>query len=238
MPSHSLARSAWVPPGSPDFRIIEPPKYGCTENSTRSYKSLLVTESRFISASPQPYLSCTSPRPIATSTSSPASLQFLNSSSRSFYIFFTTANMDFLRRNSLGPILPIIAPFTSSPGTQSPARQDSGGASSAHGHTQGHSRKWSSLFRTLERIDIERANEHGHHQRRESLVTSPFSDGTVCVEPEDEDGGRRMEKQGTDTTMVNNVPQQEEKPGSGHIWDVWTIMPKNVRRWDKPARCV
>jgi hypothetical protein len=30
----------------------------------------------------------------------------------------------------------------------------------------------------------------------------------------------------------------EEKPGEGFVWDIWTRLPKNVRRWDKPARSV
>jgi hypothetical protein len=160
--------------------------------------------------------------------------------------------MDFLRRNSsLGPILPIIAPFTATPGTQSPVRQDSGAAAdgSAQNHTytnaQGHRRKWSSLFRSLEQIDTEKANEHGHRRSNSGgLIMSPMSDGTVCVEPEDgtfdEVIGRRMglEKQGTDATMINDSAQQEEKPGDGNVWDVWAVMPKNVRRWNKPARFV
>ncbi|KAG8827162.1 hypothetical protein FRC17_007963 [Serendipita sp. 399] len=37
----------------------------------------------------------------------------------------------------------------------------------------------------------------------------------------------------TGKTMV-----EEEKPGSGHVWDVWPILPRNVRRWDKPAHHV
>lgn len=28
----------------------------------------------------------------------------------------------------------------------------------------------------------------------------------------------------------------EEKPGEGFVWDIWAKMPKDVRRWHKPAR--
>lgn len=139
--------------------------------------------------------------------------------------------MSFTESDDLsGPTLPTIS--TVSPRTPENSSSSSPLSERGVGSPQ---RGWSSIFSGLKRIDpFQRRKDSG-----ETAVSS-HSDKTLCPETgaETENGmlGKAGE-QGNHSQKVDNDPVEGSgKPEKGTVWDIWPIMPKNVRRWHKPAR--
>jgi len=64
-----------------------------------------------------------------------------------------------------------------------------------------------------------------------SPVETAEVDGTFDqMVPEGEK--KKSEKQ----KLAGKTLIEEEKPGEGHVWDVWARLPKHARRWEKPAK--
>lgn len=94
-------------------------------------------------------------------------------------------------------------------------------------------RTWSSLSRVL-RIDTSFTTRHG----TAGLVMSP--EGSLHEEPEGADGTfsqmiLKEQKEKEKPVLHGKTMVEEEKPGSGHVWDIYPTMPKHIRRWHKPA---
>jgi len=94
-----------------------------------------------------------------------------------------------------------------------------------------------SLFKGLKKIDT----TIGRHPSA-AIVMSPSGTTSSPVETAELDGTfdqmvperkkRKREKQ----KLAGETLIEEEKPGKGHVWDVWARMPKQARRWEKPAK--
>ncbi|CAG8754986.1 16031_t:CDS:2, partial [Acaulospora colombiana] len=132
--------------------------------------------------------------------------------------------MSFMNRSgSFGAILPTF--FTHQQPTQEPTSIIT---------EEKPKRKWSDIFRGRS-IDttIARSPSTGGTMVSPNRTASPIEAGDGV------DG--TFERIIPATTQPNEKGPltgktlcEEEKPGNGHVWDIWPIMPKTVRRWDKP----
>ncbi|CAG7846419.1 SubName: Full=Uncharacterized protein {ECO:0000313/EMBL:CCA66961.1} [Serendipita indica DSM 11827] len=74
------------------------------------------------------------------------------------------------------------------------------------------------------------------HDTDVPLVMSP--DTLIYDEPEAVDGtsSQDITKEERQLSMLQGQTMvEDEKPGSGHVWDIYPTMPKHIRRWHKPA---
>jgi hypothetical protein len=136
--------------------------------------------------------------------------------------------MEYFRKSgSFGTVLPLH--------WTTPQPQQSANAEST-GSTEKPTRK-RSLFRGLTKI-----NTTIQRHPSDALVMSPTGTTSSPVEAGELDGtfdemipegGRKLTQK---LKFEGKTLIEEEKPGEGNVWDVWARMPKDVRRWDKPAR--
>jgi hypothetical protein len=136
----------------------------------------------------------------------------------------------FKKSGSFGTVLPL---HWTTPQPQ-PQLQPAAGTT---GTTEKPTRK-RSLFRGLTKIDttIQRHPSDALVMSPTGTTSSPVEAGEIdgTFDQMIPEGGKK--KLTEKRKLEGKTLIEEEKPGEGNVWDVWARMPKDVRRWHKPAR--
>jgi hypothetical protein len=136
--------------------------------------------------------------------------------------------MSFMNRSgSFGAILPTF--FTHQHPTQEPTS-----ITNTTTTEEKPKRKWSDIFRSLS-VDTTIARSVSpemvaelHNRTASPIETTEGVDGTFeRIIPQNSQPNEKG-------LLTGKTLCEEEKPGNGNVWDIWPIMPKSVRRWDRP----